>query len=203
MSQGQKFAFKLPGAFTNNKTFLIRSSDAYLIAYLNSRCAWFLMRGICSALRGGEWRLELRTDYLQKLAFPKIFEFVSLDLGLKTNAICDAKTNMSLMIASLVRRIPDLSPPDRNPKLSAKLKEWWKLHDFAAFRSEVKKCFKADILLKERSDWEDLFTGGKAEIQKLSAEINRNEDEINAVVYKLFDLTPEEIELLETSIGAR
>jgi hypothetical protein len=57
--------------------------------------------------------------------------------------------------------------------------------------------------LKERSDWEDLFISGKTEIEKLSAEIKRNEDEINTIVYKLFDLTPEEIVLLEESIGAR
>ena len=50
---------------------------------------------------------------------------------------------------------------------------------------------------------EDLFTSGKTEIARLSAEIKRNEDEINAIVYKLFDLTADEIDLLETSIGAK
>ncbi len=93
--------------------------------------------------------------------------------------------------------------PERDSKLSTKLQDWWKLENFAAFRAEVKKCFKTDIPLKERSDWEELFTTGKAEIEKLSAEIKRNEDEINAIVYELFDLSADEIVLLETSIGAR
>ena len=104
---------------------------------------------------------------------------------------------------SFRRRIPDLCPPDREPKVSNKLHDWWELADFAAFRAEVKKCFKADIPVKERSDWEDLFNKGKSEIAGLSAEIRRNEDEINAIVYRLFDLTPEEIKLLEVSIAAR
>lgn len=100
-------------------------------------------------------------------------------------------------------RISDLCPPDRKAILSTKLQEWWELPDFSAFRAEVKKCFKAEIPVKERSEWEDLFITGKAEIARLSAEIKRNEDEINSIVYKLFDLTAEEIELLETSIGAK
>ena len=102
--------------------------------------------------------------------------------------------------SALTRRIPDLCPPDRSPKLTAKLKSWWELADFAAFRAEVKKTFKADIPLKERSEWEDLFTSGKTEITRLSAEIARHEAQINAIVYKLFDLTPDEITLLEESL---
>ena len=55
----------------------------------------------------------------------------------------------------------------------------------------------------ERNAWEDLFTTGKAEIDRLSAEIKRNEDEINSIVYQLFDLTADEIKLLEESIGVK
>ena len=43
----------------------------------------------------------------------------------------------------------------------------------------------------------------QAEIEKLSREIKRNEDAINRIVYELFELTADEIILLETSIGAR
>ena len=103
--------------------------------------------------------------------------------------------------SNFTRRIPDLCPPTRDSKLSTKLQDWWKLDDFSAFRAEVNKVYKADIPLKDRSDWEDLFVAGKAEIEKLNAEIKRNEDEINAIVYGLFDLTKDEIALLEQSIG--
>jgi hypothetical protein len=48
-----------------------------------------------------------------------------------------------------------------------------------------------------------MFNSGKAEIARLSVEIKRNEDAINGIVYKLFDLTAEEIVLLETSIQAK
>jgi len=51
----------------------------------------------------------------------------------------------------------------------------------AAFRAEIKKSFKA-------------------EIARLSGEIKQHEDAINKFVYELFDLTQDEIELLEANI---
>jgi hypothetical protein len=89
---------------------------------------------------------------------------------------------------------------DGIPKLTTKLKEWWTLDGFEQFRAEVKKTFKADIPLAECSDWEDWLKTEKGEIDRLSAEIARNEDEINKIVYRLFDLTDDEIKLLEANI---
>ncbi len=100
----------------------------------------------------------------------------------------------------LRRRIPDLCPSERDTKLNTKLKEWWLLPDFASFRAEVKKCFKAEIPLSERTDWEDWITRDKAEIHRLSGEIAKLEAEINKQVYALFNLTDDEITLLEANI---
>jgi hypothetical protein len=100
----------------------------------------------------------------------------------------------------LVRRIPDLCPPEREPKLNTILTEWSALPDFAAFRAEVKKAFKADIPLSERSDWEDWITRDRAEIARLTAEIAQAEAKIDGIVYDLFDLTPDEVALLESVV---
>ena len=64
----------------------------------------------------------------------------------------------------------------------------------------MKKCLKVEIPLKERNDWEDWIAKDKAEIARLSAEIKANEDKIDAIVCELFELTPDEIELLEANI---
>ena len=101
----------------------------------------------------------------------------------------------------MTRRIPDLCPPGRDPKLTTRLQEWWTLPDFAAFRAEVKKVFKADIPLTERSDWEDWITRDRAEIARMSAEIAQCEAEMDRIVYDLFDLTADEIALLETVVA--
>ena len=54
--------------------------------------------------------------------------------------------------------------------------------------------------MRERSDWENWIAENRTEIHALTAEIARIEGEINAKVYALFDLTVEEIALLEASI---
>ena len=101
---------------------------------------------------------------------------------------------------ALSRRIPDLCPPGRDPKLTTRLQDWWTLPDFAAFRAEVKKVFKVEIPLAERSAWEDWITRDRAEIARLSAEIAEAEVEIDSIVYGLFDLTNDEIALLESVV---
>ncbi len=54
--------------------------------------------------------------------------------------------------------------------------------------------------MAERNDWEAWINRDKAEIQRLSAEIAKCEDEINKQVYELFELTEDEIKLLEANI---
>jgi type I restriction-modification system DNA methylase subunit len=200
-SRGPEFSFQSREIFVNNKVFVFHSSDRYFLALLNSNALWFILFKQCAFVIGGS--REIRSQFIETLPIPQSTKPQRNKLAtLAETAQILVHQNYELG-QTFTRRIPDLCPPERDAKLSTKLQDWWKLDDFAAFRAEVKKCFKADIPLKERSEWEDLFNTGKAEIEKLSAEIKRNETEINAIVYKLFDLTANEIALLETSIGAR
>jgi hypothetical protein len=103
----------------------------------------------------------------------------------------------------ITRRISDLATGGSartGGKLTNKLKEWWTLPDFAAFQSEIKKAFKADIPVRERSEWESWIAELRPQNYALTAEIAAAEAAINARVYALFDLTPEEIALLEANI---
>lgn len=103
--------------------------------------------------------------------------------------------------SSVCHRILDLARLER-AKLPRKLEEWWTL-DFSAFRAEVKRAFRSEIPVKERGDWETYLANQAAHVHKLNAEIEAAEREIDAIVYRLFDLTPDEIALLETSIAGQ
>ena len=96
------------------------------------------------------------------------------------------------------RRILDLAPPER-ARLTGKLNEWHEL-DFAGFRKEVKRAFHADIPVRERGEWEGYLRDNAARVRELSDRIAAAEREIDRVVYGLFDLTPDEISLLEASL---
>ena len=96
--------------------------------------------------------------------------------------------------------VSDLAPT--REKLTGKLQNFWTL-DFAAFRTEVKKVFKAEIPVKDRDGWERYLAEKSAEVNRLTAEIEAAEREVDAIVYELFELTPDEIKLLENSLEGR
>ncbi len=56
-----------------------------------------------------------------------------------------------------------------------------------------------DEELAERDDWEDWLAGQHAKHERVKAEIVRLEAELNAHVYELFELAPEEIQIIEES----
>ncbi|PID64236.1 MAG: hypothetical protein CR963_01080 [Gammaproteobacteria bacterium] len=97
------------------------------------------------------------------------------------------------------RRILDLCPPDKEVKLSNKLKSWWEL-DFSEYQKEVKSRFKYTMSLKESMEWEPLFDEGKQEIQQYSYQLAGKEAELNKAVYELFGLDADEIMLLEQNL---
>ena len=57
-----------------------------------------------------------------------------------------------------------------------------------------------DLRVADRSAWEDWLTRDRAEIARLSAAITKSEARIDSIVYNLFDLTPDEIALLESVV---
>ena len=200
ISQGGKFSFGPSGFLPNKTVFSLFTDCSALLALLNSRLSWFYLSQVCTALRGGEWRLLLQSIYMETLPIPFTNESQKAELGKLTEAAQTATKERHRLQQGITRRIPDLSADPANAKLTGKLKEWWALPDFAAFQKEVEKALKAKIPLQERNDWENWITTSRAEIHSLTAEITRLETEINAKVYALFDLTPDEIALLEASV---
>jgi hypothetical protein len=197
-NDARNFLFEPRGAFSNDKSYLIPSDDRALLGLLNSRVLWFMLSSMSPPVRGGFH--ELRVQYVEKLPIPAWNDSARAKLAAESERASKAAQERLTLQTALTRRIPDLCLPGRDPKLTTRLQDWWTLPDFAAFRAEVKKVFKADIPLAERSAWEDWITRDRAEIARLSAEITKAEAQIDSIVYGLFDLTPDEIALLEASI---
>jgi hypothetical protein len=194
----RNFSFEPQGAFSNDKSYLIPSDDQALLALLNSQVLWFMLSSMSPPVRGGYH--ELRVQYVEKLPIPKWDETRRAQLAAESKRASNAAHKRLALQTALTRRIPDLCPPEREPKLTTRLQEWWTLPDFATFRAEVKKVFKADIPLTDRSDWEDWINRDRAEIARLTAEIAQAEAQIDSIVYDLFDLTEDEIALLESVV---
>ena len=60
----------------------------------------------------------------------------------------------------------------------------------------MRKSFKREILRKERGEWQAMFQEQQEEINRLTAEIVRLEEVLNAAVYAVYGLN-EEVALIE------
>lgn len=192
------FAFVNEPIFTNDAPYFVSTDDPSLAALMNSKVFWFLLVTGATALRGGF--VQLLGRYVEPLPIPTVTTETREALVDNVMQIQRQAAEIFALQTSLTRRIPDLCRSGRKPKLTTRLQEWWTMPDFATFRAEVKKVFKADIPLADRSDWEDWINRDRAEIARLSAEITKAEAQIDSIVYGLFDLTPDEIALLESVI---
>jgi hypothetical protein len=80
-------------------------------------------------------------------------------------------------------------------KLTTKLENWYTL-DFKEFLKELKKA-KISLTLSEEAEWMNYFNEQKQKAQQLKSEIDKTDKEIDRMVYALYELTEEEIAIIE------
>ena len=85
-------------------------------------------------------------------------------------------------------------------KLSGKLDNWYEL-EFQDFIKELNKSIKTikgtPLTKKDEFEWIDLFEENKQKVLSLKAEIDKTDKEIDQMVYELYELTEEEIKIVE------
>ena len=190
------FAFDPKGTLIDCTVFMIPTSDLAVLSYLNSRVAWFQWIGETPIARGGY--IRLKRQYLSPTAIPETTANLAL-LGESASASAIRRLEF---LSNVRHRILDLRPALLQRDLTGRLHDWWEL-DFDAFRAEIGRAFSTDIPVSQRDDWERYLAENAAEVRTLSTTIADAEREIDAIVYRLFDLTADEITLLESSLAAR
>lgn len=198
MAMSPSFSLQNNSEYYANTAYFIPTEDYFLLAVLNTSIGWFIWSGFAPIARGGVRRLF--TQHIEKTPIPPATETQRAELGALAEAAQTAAEKCYNLQQAITRRIPDLATDPASAKLTGKLKKWWSLPNFDTFQKEVEKGLKGRIPLQDRNDWENWITATRAEIHALTVKITRLEAEINAKVYALFDLTPDEIALLEASI---
>lgn len=80
-------------------------------------------------------------------------------------------------------------------KISAKLQNWYLLN-FDEFVKELSKA-KVKLSLSQKADWEDYFIAEKLKAETLNNEITKTDKEIDGMVYELYELSENEIRIIE------
>jgi hypothetical protein len=149
--------------------------------------------------RGGY--IEAEAQYVERLPIPMMSASNCTKLSALGETCAKAARERYALQSAVRRRILDLAPPER-ARLTGRLENWHTL-GFAQFRAAVKQAFRVDIPLKERADWEAHLAENGARVLALTSDIEAAEREIDKIAYALFDLTPDEITLLEASLAGQ
>jgi len=181
--------------YTNDKCTLLKISEPELIEYeyllglLNSKLMWFYISNTSSEYSGGYFAFTF--NYLKDFPLPKVLSkpkelkrLVSLQTRI-SNEYLDTITSFLNLLQSKF----DID------KLSRKLENWHEL-EFKQFLAELKKK-KVKLSLNEEAEWMDYFNEKKAEAQELKSKIDAIDNELDHLVYKLYDLTYDEVLIVD------
>ena len=197
MNKEISFCYDENKYFVNNKCFFI-TSDEIDLKFLNglflSKLFRFIFKSITSSL--GKNTVELRKSYLKNapIIFSKEYEnsiSSSVSSILYNNELINKEVNS---FQNWLKRKFDMDV------LSKKLEKYYEL-DFEEFLKELKKK-KIDISKRKTQDLlENEFNESLKIIKPLQRQIVETDTKINQLVYKLYDLTDEEIMIIENSLS--
>jgi adenine-specific DNA-methyltransferase len=161
----------------------------YYLSILNSNLTWFYLMNTGTELRGGYFRFK--TKYLEPFPLPNK-ELYKSELISKSELMLELNTQLQEKKNKFQSRIKSNFSLE---KISTKLESFYE-YDFKTFVAELKKQ-KVTPSLKQQDEWEEYFNSYKKEINDLQAEIKKTDTEIDQMVYKLYELTDEEVKIVE------
>ncbi len=181
------------------RAFMIIQPDDYnlkaLTGLMNSSTCnfWFKNNG---KLQGSQ--LQVDKEPLTRVPLIKPNEKTILILS----DLVDDIQNSLLIVNKSNNKFSNYIAISLKVELSNKLQNWVKLES-DEFLLELNKVIKKEggspLSKMDEMDWMEVFETKKEEVQKLKSEIDKTDKEIDQMVYELYDLTKEEIQIVENS----
>ena len=142
--------------------------------------------------------LAVKGDYLKKIKFPISNNTTNLD------SISKKMIHLNKEITQNINKFSSyLKSNFQIKKLSNKLQNWHEL-EFADFIKELNKTIKKasgeKLTKKDEMEWMELFDDYKSQANYFKEQIDKTDKEIDQMVYQLYGLTEEEIQIVENSI---
>ncbi|MDB0040620.1 N-6 DNA methylase [Algibacter sp.] len=136
---------------------------------------------------------------LKLLPIPKYIDDVDGLLNQLTDEILHKK---ALLVKRKKQFIQYIKSDLNISELPSKLKNWneSEFKDFIKLLNKtIKKCGTEKLTKKDEIEWLEVFESKKSEALELKDKIDQTDKEIDQMVYELYELTAEEIEIVENS----
>lgn len=164
-------------------------SMEFILALLNSRLINVWFKKIYTS------GLEIKVNQLRTIPIP-VSDVSHEQIRVALFSLADKMLSLNVDLQKSVQRFLKRVQENLNPaKISSTLENFYTL-EFADFVKELAKQ-KVKLSLKQQDEWEEYFAEYKKDCVALSEEITATDNEINRLVYKLYDLTDEEIAIVE------
>jgi len=176
-----------------------------LLGILSSWAAWFFISKTSQPLRlrGDRWQYRLFSQSMENIPIPDAPESerqAIADLARTCSALGQERYQAQIKVQR--RLLQAFAGASSNP-LNQKAEAWWE-HDLIPLGEALKQSFKlpSNPMKNPRTadEWESYLVEKRAEQTRLTHALNAAEIEINERVYRLFDLTPDEIRLLQQEV---
>ncbi|WP_303924877.1 Eco57I restriction-modification methylase domain-containing protein [Draconibacterium sediminis] len=185
------FIYDEQGLYCNDSMWIIPTENKALLGILNSKMGWWLITKYCTQIQNG---CQLIWKYFGQIPVPELCES---ELNVLVDKMLLLKKKEQKVTTAFTL---DLKSQLNIGKLSRKIENWYELK-FSDFIKELNKLISASEDKKPDESEENylmqVFENRKADVKRLQAEISITEKEIDQMVYRLYELTEEEIKIVE------
>ncbi len=187
------FYYDEEGFYVNNSCYFICNADMFLASFLNSKVFNFYKKLHFVAYGNAEDKGRNKLDYnkMVNVPVPLLSEAQKQPFIQKATEILLLNKQFKGLQSNLIQVFED----NFKKKLSKKSLNWAKM-EWSGFLDELKKA-KIDIPLREQMKWKGFFVEEKTQTTSVLEKTKRLEDEINTMIYALYDLSAEEIKMVE------
>ncbi|MDB6025401.1 MAG: putative type modification enzyme [Verrucomicrobiales bacterium] len=200
-----RFCIDRSHCLIGDTSFAIPGGDDFLLGILASWATWFFISKTAQPLRlrSDRWQYRLKAQYMEHIPIPNASEA-------ERQAIAElARTCSSVGLeryqgqVNFQRRLLQTFSIEGARQLNQKAEAWWEL-SLNQLGDALKQSFKlpANPMKSPRAadEWEPYLQQKRDENARLTRALNDAEAELNDRVYRLFDLTAEEIKLLQKEV---
>ena len=189
--------------------YVIPSDDYYLLGVLSSWATWFFISKTAQPLRlrGDRWQYRLFSQFMEHIPIPDAGKSEREPIANLAQACLRFGRQRYELETQFHRRLCQSFGVDAQGQaigtLNNKAQAWWELS-----LNELGDALKTSFKLKANpfkkpqvaDEWEPYLAEKRSALESLTQQLAEAEVEINARVYKLFDLMPTEIALLQREV---
>ena len=191
-----KFFYEENSYYVNDSCYIISNADKFLSAWLNSKIFSFYKKLNFVSYGDASEKGRAKLDYnkMVNVPIPNLKEDNKIPFVEKADLMLSLNRELQEQSQKFQRTIQRKFELESLPK---KLQDWYLL-SYGDFIKELGKL-KIKLTLSQEAEWEDYFNIEAIKVNTIKTQIETTDKEIDSMVYELYGLSKEEIEIVENS----